>query len=280
MAKSRLLAFDILRILSVASIVFIHVAGVWRWDIAQTPVWFGFFYPNAAIIGVSVLILISGAVLEISHPRVTDLSAFWVRRLTRLYPTYWMSMLIGLFAMPFLLVTLTTPQILLEATGFYTWTGHWGGSISPMGWFIGLIVVLYFCFPFFSAAIRRYPWQTLALMAFTEVLLKCYFNAAHLSAFGQMPDRWFPVCNFLEFGLGIWIAQCGLYPKWESPRWIGFLGEFSFYVFLIHYLNICELLAVSVWLYVTVVLLISGLAMLGDEWIQRRIQPLITQSAL
>jgi hypothetical protein len=89
---------------------------------------------------------------------------------------------------------------------------------------------------------------------------------------GIGPDRWLPVCNFLEFGLGIWIVQQNFYPKWtHENQWVSLLAEFSFYVFLIHIL-VLDVVHISPVFYFIEVALLAWLVMLGDQRIQKSLK--------
>jgi peptidoglycan/LPS O-acetylase OafA/YrhL len=223
---------------------------------------------------------VSGAVLEYTHPRLESLAAvtgFYVKRLSRIYPAFWMSLIIALTYAPALLRSLQPHILLLEFTGFCAFTGRWSGVINPIAWFIGLIVVLYFLFPFLSASIRERPFLMLFLIAVIEISARYFFHVWYIPELGRWPDKWLPVCNFLEFGLGIWIVQNGFYPKWvHDSRVIGFLAEISFYVFLIHEVGgIFAMSKVSLPAYVIAVGLLSWLMMLGDQgvqvWLKKRL---------
>ena len=274
----RLLFFDILRIVAVTAVVYSHI--IMFQGIIPRPedlLVFNFVYYGIGIVGVYILLFVSGAVLEYSYPNLNtfdDIVNFYFRRLTRIYPAYWISILIGLALSPLILVQYSPFNIFLEFTGFYTWSGRWAPPINPIGWFIGLIVALYFLFPFISLAIKKHPYITLTTVAFVEIFLRIYFNVVHPAAFGMLPDRWFPVCSLMEFGLGIFIIQQGFYPKnFISPGWVAFLGDFSFYVFLAHCYPGFKFIVVSVSLplYLIEVVLMAGLIMLGDLWVQKKI---------
>lgn len=266
----RLLFFDVLRIVSVALIVFYHIAIVYNWvPFSRENLFFNIFYMNPGMIGVALMIFVSGAVLEYSHRSLSDLGGFYVKRLFRIYPAFWMSMIIGLICAPGL-ATLPPLRILLEFTGFNTWSGGWGGQINSVGWFVGLIVALYFLYPSLSSSIKKYPYFMLVFIAFTETFFRFALNVWDVPIFGRYPDRWLPVCNLLEFSLGIWMVQQNAYPKWTyGGGGVFVLAELSFYVFLIHGLgNMLQLANTSLLLYGTAVGLLAWLMMLGDQKIQ------------
>ncbi len=278
----RLLFFDILRIASVAAIIFFHIAQVKGWQLfSSLNLIFNIFYLNAGMIGVMVLIFVSGAVLEYSHPdlkTLDDISEFYVKRLFRIYPAFWMSMIIGLVYAP-TLTTLYPFSLLLQFIGFNTWSGQWGGMINSVGWFIGLLITLYFFYPFLSASIREYPYQMLYLIAFTEIFFRFALNVMHVPVFGMSPDRYLPICNLLEFSLGIFIVQQNFYPKWtHESRGVSVLAEVSFYVFLIHDIIVIMVGYAPVFYFVSVAVL-SWLVMLGDRQIQQVLKKWVFQGS-
>ena len=277
----RLLFFDLLRIVSIAMIVFYHLALVLRWaPFYMAPTIFNIAYLNCGIIGAYLMVFVSGSVLEYAHTNLggfRDITRFYAKRLVRIYPAFWMSMVIGL---AFTSALLSRPAFttIMEFSGFNTWTGHWGGLINSCGWFIGLIVALYFFFPFLSASIRKYPVLTLVLIAFVEIFLRYTLITHSVPGFDSRAARWLPFCNFLEFGLGIWIVQNGLYPKWTyDNRLIGFLADISFYVFLVHLVSGMKeaLIPASLPLYFVAVALLAWLLMVGDQkvqgWLKKRV---------
>ena len=270
----RLLFFDLLRIIAVAGIVYLHIHTFCPWvPFYDGGKLFNILQMNSGVIGVYLLIFVSGAVLEYTHSHlegIEEISTFYVKRLFRVYPAFWMSMVIGLVLAPALIYR-PLFDTFLEFTGFHTWSGEWGGGpINPVGWFIGLIVVLYFLFPFISSSIRKYPYLMLFLIAFVEISIRYTFNIYQFPMLGAGTDRWLPVCNLLEFGLGIWIVQRGFYPKWtyDNPM-IGFIADISFYVFLIHIVSGMKILmTASLPFYFTAVVMLAWLLMLGDQKIQ------------
>jgi peptidoglycan/LPS O-acetylase OafA/YrhL len=273
----RLLFFDVLRIVSVAMVVLFHVAMYNDWSLLeQTTTVFNVFYLNPGSIGVAILIFVSGAVLEYAHPKLEnfdDIYKFYVKRLFRIYPAFWMSLIIALTYSPNLLITLPPTKIFTQFTGFNAWTGQWSGPLNSVGWFIGLIVVLYFLYPFLSASIRKYPYIMLILIAAVEIFARYFLYTIpfpnKMIFPGIQSEKWIPFCNFLEFGLGIFIVQQNFYPKWTyDNRWLWFFAELSFYVFLIHSVGLLGLASISIIIYIPVVILFAWLMMLGDQKIQ------------
>jgi peptidoglycan/LPS O-acetylase OafA/YrhL len=273
----RLLFFDLLRIGAIAAIVLYHFSLCFSIKpYCDDNLFFNIIYLNEGIIGVAVLIFVSGAVLEYTHSQlngVDQLSEFYMKRLVRIYPAFWMSLVIGLVLAPYFL-QLPKFNLFCEFTGFSTWSGTFGGVINGVGWFIGLIIVLYFLFPFLSASIRKYPYLMLFLITFTEIFTRYFVNVIHFPLLGTAPDRWLPVCNLLEFSLGIFFVQQNFYPKATyDSKIILFLADISFYVLLVHYLtNFREVLFFSPVFYFFAVALFAWFVMLADQRVQNSIK--------
>jgi peptidoglycan/LPS O-acetylase OafA/YrhL len=243
--RERILIFDIIRILCVASIVYGH----WKFDLI--PAFNKFFFTDGygpfniyplGLDGYAVygLIFISGAVLEYNYRGLEKLHGylqFLFRRFIRLYPAFWMSLIFGLVAFPAVWQNYL-PSLLFEFTGFFVVLGQGPGNINPMGWFIATIVALYILFPWFSKIIRRYGLVALGgfcLLSWGLRFLIQTYQIIPINLFW----RWFPLCNAFEFCLGIYIIQANLYPKKvnASPI-IRELSDLSYYAFLFNTLVI------------------------------------------
>jgi len=273
--KDRLLFFDVLRIGGVALVVLCHIqAAILSAPFEDLgPLIFHVFYFNTGEIGVALMIFVSGAMLEYSHPSlrgIDKIGEFYLKRLTRIYPAYWISLIIGLFSMPYLFSWFDI-WFYVEFLGFAPYIGwmHWG-LINTMGWFVGLVVILYLLFPVFSSAIRKYPAIMLCLFAFVEITSRYFLNVYHPPMLGYMPDRYLPFCNFLEFGLGIFIVQQNIYPKTVTQsKIILYLAEISFYVYLVnYYVVIRQLPATDLIEYLVIVAVLAVLVKLGDDKVQ------------
>ncbi len=243
--RQRILFFDIIRILCVGIIVYDHS----RWDLI--PGINQFFFPEGSgpfniytsgLQGYAVfgMILVSGAVIEYNYQGLEKLHGyltFLFRRFIRLYPAFWMSLILGLILTPALWSD-RLPGLIFEFTGFFVILGLGLGNINIMGWFIATMVCLYLLFPLFSKIIRDYGIIALAgfcIMSWGLRFLIITYNIVPLNYFW----RWFPLCNAFEFCLGIYIVQKSLFPKTinTSPI-IRELSDVSYYVFLFHILII------------------------------------------
>ena len=251
--RERILAFDIVRILCIAIIVYDHsrlfiIPGINQFFFSDGMGPFNIYTNGLQGYAVYGLILISGAVLEYNYQGIEKLHGylqFLFRRFIRLYPAFWMSLIFGLilFAVssPVILPVVwlnSIPSILFEFTGFFVVLGQGPGNINNMGWFIATIVSLYILFPLFSKIIRRYGLRALVgfcLMSWGLRYLILTYNIIPVNLFW----RWFPLCNAFEFCLGIYIVQASLYPKnVNTSPIIRELSDISYYIFLFHSLVI------------------------------------------
>jgi peptidoglycan/LPS O-acetylase OafA/YrhL len=288
--KDRLLVFDVARICLIALIVYNHFqVPVWDW-LNNTFFSNGYFlfniYPRSlGVIAIYGMFLISGAVLEYQYKKVRtipDYKKFLFRRFVRLYPAFWMSLLLGILLAPAVLGQ-NLPGVLFEFTGFFMFLGTGPGIINQMGWFIGTIFVLYMLYPVLSSVIRKYGFP--ALLA---VMLVSYGTRSLLLTYNPVPMvdlwLWLPVCNLFEFCLGIYLIQQNLYPKTANQSSVvRQLADLSFYVFLFHVVIIHAVLAIlpstpipnaGYFLYggiLALIVIISWIAMVIDNRIQVKI---------
>lgn len=246
---TRVLFFDLVRIVCIIAIVYAHR------KFGLIPQINGIFYADgflpfniysAGLQGWAVfgLILVSGAVLELNYPKITGYSqylTFLIKRVIRIYPAFWLSLIFGLFLNALLLpsaaigiIANNLSRILFEYTGFYIILGQGQGFINIMGWFIAAIISLYFLFPLVSCYIRKYKLPAIVSLMMVSYITRylCVTNQNILPEFLWM---WFPLCNVFEFGLGIYLVQGSWYPK-NSRNYptVSRIADLSFYVFLFH----------------------------------------------
>ena len=283
--QPRNLFFDVLRIVCIFLIVYAHHP---YWNLNGSLFqdgWAFIVYPTSlAMIAVYALIFVSGAVLELNYQRVASLSEsgrFFFRRLLRLYPALWMSLIFAILILP-PLIGKELNHLVLESSGFYIWLGEGNPVLNPMGWFIGTIIPLYLLFPLLSPLIRKYHLGALGLLAAITFLSRYYF--LYISQYA-LAYRFLPLCNLFEFAFGIYLIQMDLYPKnsMEHPI-ISELSELTFYVFLFHNIILGRLGPVVMLpvggigplsdhdayyiLFAAEILFISALAMVFDKTVQ------------
>lgn len=237
----RILIFDLLRIICVAIIVYVHS----QYDLIP---WINkFFFPDgygplniysAGLQGYAVygMIFVSGAVLEYNYrglEQVSEYAKFIFKRFIRIYPAFWMSLILGILLFPAVLQN-NIWELLFEFTGFFVILGKGPGLINIMGWFIAAITSLYLLFPFFSRLIRKYKLCALIGFCIISWGLRVVISTTNLIPLNLF-TYWFPLCNAFEFCLGIYIVQNKWFPSKKNiyPD-IRKLADLCFYIFLFH----------------------------------------------
>jgi peptidoglycan/LPS O-acetylase OafA/YrhL len=289
--NKRIVFFDIVRILCVAAIVYIHL----RYPFV--PSWFdinkiffsdGYFFNiyTFSISGIAVygMILVSGAVIEYKYKEIFAFSeyvSFISKRFIRIYPAFWMSLILGLLCFPGILFNTSIFNIIFQFTGFYSFLGIGPSSLNLMEWFIGTIFALYLLFPLLSKIIKKYQLSALIAIMFVSLISRYIlftYNPVHMYNI----FRWLPICNMFEFCLGIYIIQNSFYPKNTTNHpTIEKISDLSFYIFLFHVIIIQKLAQLfptspvpnteNIFYFVVlgVVIVISWIAMLADMRIQK-----------
>jgi len=237
----RILFFDIVRIICVAVIVYDHsrfylIEGINQFFFSDGNGPLNIYTSGLQGFAVFGMIFVSGAVLEYNYrglERISGYSQFLFRRFIRLYPAFWMSLILGIILFP-AVAQQNIAGVLFEFTGFFVILGKGPGIINIMGWFIAAIFSLYILYPWFSQLVRRYQFGciiALCLITWGSRSLVLTYNLIPLDLFW----RWFPLFNAFEFCLGIYLVQNAWYPKKENVYpLIRMLADLSFYVFIFH----------------------------------------------
>lgn len=244
----RSVLLDIIRAISVIIIILVHILQEIEHPLGG---FFGIkriYYVSGGGIAVSILLIISGIVLQLRYGS-GDIKywSFLKKRVLRIYPTYFL--VLGLGSALYLvrkyfgwspLSDLKIIDIPLSLTGMYAIFGRWGGPIIGTSWFLAIIMSLYLVFPILSVWIRKKPHLVIFLLFIISLLSRLL-----LGRYPILPSRsldWFLLCRVFEFGLGIYLAQMLPVGIWyvlnrsaDSDRFINYLGELSFPIFLVHW---------------------------------------------
>lgn len=240
----RIIAFDITRIFAFACILIIHFnASICGYDRTGTFVYDNSYIPsiyhNAYLgdIGSILFFMLSGAGLFYSSGYInfSKFLSFYRKRFKSIFLTYWISLLfiallfhkqIGSFSDIF-----ATILNLFGLSGYILAGG--GGSIidTKLGkfymngeWFLGAILLLYICYPFF---VKLYQFsKTLAFILALLLNILIYCNVSNVNFF----------VYFLSLYIGILITNC---IKNGSYRYILYL-----LILFILCLSLCEIINV------------------------------------
>jgi len=245
-APQRILVFDIVRVIAVISIVFFHVSKfIFKAPYTASNGLRGLYWVSIGGVGVTVFIVLSGAVLQhVYGQRDTPYWAFEIKRLARIYPLYWVSLvatvlMIGIIS-PYKGGVTRLATDILGIRGVIGATWDRTDMLSPVTWFIGVIVGLYLLFPLIKRLLAWQPKLTLLAMFVISVAARLWAYRA----FGGFGIHWFIPGRLFEFTLGMWIvADTGLVQRAETalqfvgPRArgvIGYLSTLAFAVYVMH----------------------------------------------
>ena len=220
--NTRLQILDIFRILAILLIVMVHVAQTIGNPLGEHFTIFGFYSTTWGGVGVTIFLILSGLVLGLKYElmKFSQIFHFIKNRIIRIYPIYYVSVVIGIYFQLLLVLydktsldyflnilhtVFLTPQLFLCLGGLYAFSGQWGGILSPAGWFIGLIMSMYIFFPILMICIRQKPNIALSLTLAISVLSHFAINNYNIFA-GRALD-WFPLCRIFEFTLGIYLSH-------------------------------------------------------------------------
>jgi peptidoglycan/LPS O-acetylase OafA/YrhL len=246
-ARDRLLSIDVIRIVGLILILLQHMIGTnllpsWIHNITIDYLPY-LFYMDYGRIGVWLFVFASGCSLALNDTEFSNLSevkSFYKKRLIRIYPPYWVSLLFSLLIFNWVIPSLTVADIVRWFSGFQAFFATTSIEITKINityWFIGLIVSLYLLYPLLFYVVKKHP--NISLLSFFFISLASRYIMFYVfPVFGSGWD-WFPTCRIFNFALGMYLIQKGLFPKAISNRTIAFLGTITFYVFLVHFPIMC-----------------------------------------
>jgi peptidoglycan/LPS O-acetylase OafA/YrhL len=278
---SRLLIFDLLRIVAIFLVIIAHIGQKHNISILNCACGVqDFYFVSFGGIGVTIFLIVSGAALRLSNSQVISYKKFIIKRLCRIYPAYWCSLIIILLgsAAKSHMLTLIPMDLILSITAMYAFAGEWGGPINSGSWFIGLIVILYMIYPFVAYLIRAHGNAALLALLIVSIWSRWFFGQEIDPAIRA--TEWLPLCRIFEFALGIFIVEKGLYPKaLTNSKPIYLLSNLSFYLFLIHIPLL--FVANNILIYTVLVMLSSYFIYLFDNIIiQPRLKAILYASSV
>lgn len=246
--KNRSVILDLVRILSVVAVVGVHILQTIGSQFGGFIGLRGFYFVSMGGAAVTVLIVLSGLVLGLLYKgHQLRYWSFLVKRLLRLYPPYYLILVIGVityFIRDYFGVdphdTLTLADIPLSFFAMYAFVDKWGGPFVGTSWFIGVIVCLYTIYPFIGSLLQKKPHRTLITLLLISVCSRLVLG--QLEILPKRPLDWFPLCRIFEFGLGIYLAKKIPENFWELlngnrlvDRVSRYASELTFPLFLVHW---------------------------------------------
>lgn len=283
----RIVLLDLLRVIAITLLLVSHVGAVFNHPVGS---YFGidhFYYVTLGGVAVTIFLLLSGIVLELSYGEKNyKYFEFVLSRILRIYPVYYMCLLFGimLFIMKGIITSTSlmpydnVVEIICGITGGHAFIGAWGGPLLDTSWFIGLIMVMYLLFPLISQNKRPHHVAVFLLM----VSVSSRIILGNYQIFPMRPLDWFPLCRIFEFGFGVYLAKVVKHNFWKclnkytkAGGVLGMVGELSFPLFLIHPPLLWILKRgnnnyLSVFIFLLVSLLVSWVIVIIDKKINRK----------
>ncbi len=242
-AHRRVAIFDAVRVLGVGFVIAAHLLQEFSNPLGGMFGIPGFYEVTIGGVGVTILLVLSGCVTQLAYSgREYTWFSFMRRRLAHIYPTYWLAMgATVLMAGATILTHRTVIRYLLDLSGMWVFTGRTlSGYILSTGWFIGLIVVLYACYPVLARCMARRPLVTLLVVLAISVASRLIVGAAWPT---QRYNDWVPFGRLFEFAFGMWLVNTprrvrAITTWWKakptSARVLQWAAAVSFPLFLVH----------------------------------------------
>ena len=129
--------------------------------------------------GVDIFVFCTGLGCYYSLEKNSDTVDFYIRRIKRIYPTYWIFLPIW-FAYKAWIGEFKPAYFVGNILGFQTYTGNW----NEVNWYISAIVLYYFICPLFYALVKRFgndKKRTLVILALIFAVTMAFWNSLHLN---------------------------------------------------------------------------------------------------
>ncbi|MGB9938127.1 MAG: acyltransferase family protein [Methanobacterium sp.] len=166
---------DILRAMAIIIIVFIHTFNYFS---------FCFFYEFLVplynwivLIALNLFFFVSGYVLYYNYPKISSktLKNFYYKRFKRIYPLYWFTIILG-FGLSFFLPfwnKMSLAALLIVLLGLQGIFPPWVPDAKTLYWlwFVGVLLVYYLIYPFFTQSKNIIHVFLAALFAYLIILL-------------------------------------------------------------------------------------------------------------
>jgi peptidoglycan/LPS O-acetylase OafA/YrhL len=279
---------DVIRIAACALIILGHIANHSRLGGLRIGFDWETNYIHAGNIGLSLFFILSGMSLQHRYPNgVSSLRLFYFRRIMRIYPMLLLSLVMAPFIVGFDKIPTNLAVLTLTVTGTCAFAGAWGCELVETSWFVGVIMFLYFVYPYLASWLTRRPLAGLFIMfGISAATWLMFLEVSAISH--RFPDFlfWFPPSRVFEFALGIVLGMKKTFQGWEplllpiAKRSITYLSNMTFPAFLIHYPILVLMVPFSkfggklfaVVMYLTVTILLSHALLVADRVFQERIK--------
>lgn len=295
--KNRYVLLDLIRLIAIVLVLTAHISQTTNYFLGDFFGIKGFYFVSLGGVAVTLFFILSGLVLELVYGNCKiQYARFIKKRVNRLYPVYYIAVLLSLCLMlmygvavhklPERIINLNLSDIFLTLTGTYVFAGRWGGPFLPTSWFLGIIMIMYLLFPLLSSFTHKRPHITVSTLFIVSVFARLILGRYDILPY--RPLDWFPLCRVFEFGFGIYLGTVTQESVWLSVNNLGsraiglitFASNISFPLFLIHYplkplINILSQkthIAFSIIIYLTVSLALSWAVIVMEKRILGTLQ--------
>ena len=200
--SNRLIEIDALRVIAIIAIVVSHIHGII--PIFQDSSTIMMIELIISVCGLSLFFFLSGYSLMIKKPEFNDfddLKFYLARRFLRIYPLYWVYLLVTFIVYPIDIVNWTTiSQQLINISGLQMFLAP--QFSEPTTWFVGAIIIFYLLFPviiFFARKITRTRTVSILMVSLTIfialIAIRTIFN---LIDFRVIIYFWFFVAGIIS----------------------------------------------------------------------------------
>ncbi|UFR00536.1 acyltransferase [Streptomyces sp. Go40/10] len=181
---------------------------------------------GAGATGVSFFFVLSGFVLTWSARPRDRATAFWRRRVARIYPVHLATLAVALL----MACTLahqprpTAKQALANALLLHSWWQPWWQTLNPVSWSLACEAFFYAAFPLLFLLLRRLGARgsaALGGLSVAAVLVLAWADAHHWWTHSIYS---FPAARLPEFVLGAVTARLVLLGRWRGPGLEGSLA--------------------------------------------------------
>jgi peptidoglycan/LPS O-acetylase OafA/YrhL len=235
-SKNHLERIDVLRAAAILMVVCFHFLpsvtgqyefgwnGLWRnvKDVQTPLMWF--LYPlTLGWSGVSLFFVISGFCIhysflkhEAGSPDNPFLKNFFWKRFWRIYPAYFIALVVIYYLMQRHLETRTSPEnVLLHLLLIHNFGAATFNGVNPSFWSLAVEMQFYLLFPLVLMLRQRVGMKS-AFWFFAATSLACRIAALFLQDWSQQPRQYlwdFTLPLFVDWLLGAWLAE-----KWLAGQ--------------------------------------------------------------
>lgn len=176
--------------------------------------------------GVSLFFVLSGFILVYAYQKrlesAADVKTFFIARFARIYPVYFLAMLISIPIGLSTYMGIWWPQFLCLQTWDFMFPPGEGGPANwnMTAWTISVELFFYLTFPFSFWLMRNLSIAPLCLLIVALVLLIYFTNASYVGTHIKPPLDIFAIVvkHWFEFLLGMCLGL--IYLQWRAPDWL------------------------------------------------------------